>query len=75
MASLEAGTVARSLKGWVPLRKRKITAVMIAVFLGLYTAFDENGGPGLWLVGLTVSVGALTHILGDRLTRSGVPLS
>ncbi|MEU5853897.1 metal-dependent hydrolase [Nocardiopsis dassonvillei] len=28
-----------------------------------------------WLLGVTVSVGALTHVLGDWLTRSGVPLA
>ncbi|WP_231640909.1 metal-dependent hydrolase [Nocardiopsis sp. NRRL B-16309] len=32
-------------------------------------------GSSPWLVGLTVAVGSLTHILGDWLTRSGVPLA
>lgn len=75
MSALGSGTVVLSMKKLGPLRKRKITALVLAVLFGLGSFFDEGGGPAPWLVGLTVFVGAVTHILGDWLTKQGVPLA
>lgn len=75
MSALGLGTVALSMKKLGPLRKRKIAALVLAVMFGLVSFFDEGGGPAPWLVGLTVFVGAVTHILGDWLTKQGVPLA
>ncbi|MEU3018703.1 MULTISPECIES: metal-dependent hydrolase [unclassified Nocardiopsis] len=73
MAALGAGTVARSLKGWGPKRKRAIAAAVLAVVCATTAVYAPGGAP--WLIGLTVAVGSLTHVLGDWLTRSGVPLA
>ncbi|MET9798277.1 metal-dependent hydrolase [Nocardiopsis alba] len=73
MAALGAGTVARSLKGWGPLRTRRRAALVVAIVLAVVAAFAPGGAA--WMIGLTVAVGALTHVLGDWLTRSGVPLA
>ncbi|MEU3019035.1 metal-dependent hydrolase [Nocardiopsis sp. NPDC007018] len=73
MAALGAGTVARSLKGWGPKRKRAVAAAVLAVVCATTAVYAPGGAP--WLIGLTVAVGSLTHVLGDWLTRSGVPLA
>ena len=73
-AALGLGTVARSLTTWGSLRRRRIVASVAAVVIAA-GAFAESGGPAPWLVGTTVALGALTHVLGDWLTRSGVPLA
>ncbi|MFE1170490.1 metal-dependent hydrolase [Nocardiopsis sp. NPDC058789] len=73
MSALGAGVVARSLKGWGALRKREAAAAVLAVVLATVAVFAPGGAP--WLIGVTVAVGSLTHILGDWLTRSGVPLA
>ncbi|RKS05029.1 LexA-binding, inner membrane-associated putative hydrolase [Nocardiopsis sp. Huas11] len=75
MAALGLGTVARSLKKWGPLRKRRIAASVAAVVIAAGSMFAEGGGPAPWLIGVTIAIGALTHVLGDWLTRSGVPLA
>ncbi|WP_304454766.1 metal-dependent hydrolase [Nocardiopsis sp. YSL2] len=46
---------------------------MLAVLVA--TAAVVLPGASPWLIGVTVAVGALTQILGDWLTRSGVPLA
>ncbi|GAB3488892.1 metal-dependent hydrolase [Nocardiopsis coralliicola] len=45
--------------------------------LGPFPHARESLAPGAsaWLLGLTVAVGSLTHIVGDWLTKSGVPLA
>ncbi|WP_028647978.1 metal-dependent hydrolase [Nocardiopsis sp. CNT312] len=75
MAALGLGTVARSLKKWGPARKRRLAASVMAVVIAAGAMFAEGGGPAPWLIGVTVAGGALTHVLGDWLTRSGVPLA
>lgn len=75
MSALGLGTVVLSMKKLGPLRKRKIAALVLAVLFGLGSFLDGGGGPAAWLVGLTVFVGAVTHILGDWLTKQGVPLA
>ncbi|PDP87272.1 hypothetical protein CQJ94_12305 [Glycomyces fuscus] len=74
-AALGLGTVARSLRRWGPLRRRRLAASSAAVAVAAGAVLAEGGGPAPWLIGLTVAVGALTHVLGDWLTRSGVPLA
>lgn len=46
--------------------------VAAAVVAGAAVVF---GSAPWWLLGVTVGVGALVHVLGDWLTRSGVPLA
>ncbi|MFW6640857.1 metal-dependent hydrolase [Nocardiopsis algeriensis] len=75
MSALGLGTVARSLRRWSTRRKRKRVALLIAAAFGAGMLLAGDSGPAPWLVGLTVSTGALTHVLGDWLTRSGVPLA
>ncbi|CAL9380722.1 hypothetical protein SUDANB121_01060 [Nocardiopsis dassonvillei] len=73
MAALGLGTVARAMRKAGPLRRRKLAASLIAVLAAAGAVFADGGAA--WLVGLTVATGALTHVLGDWLTRSGVPLA
>ncbi|MFD6096899.1 metal-dependent hydrolase [Nocardiopsis flavescens] len=73
MAALGLGTVARAMTKVGPLRKRRLAASVIALLVAAGAVFADGGAA--WLVGLTVAVGALTHVLGDWLTRSGVPLA
>lgn len=75
MVALGLGTVLRSVKKLGSLKKRKRAAVGVAGFLGVCTLLVDGYGPPWWLVGLVVFVGALVHVLGDWLTRSGVPLA
>lgn len=74
MAALGLGTVARTFTSWGTWKQRRAWAVGIAIMLGLYTYWGEEV-TSAWLLGLTVFVGALTHVLGDWLTKSGVPLA
>lgn len=48
-------------------------AGVLAALVAAAAVVLPGGSP--WLIGLTVAVGSLTHILGDWLTRSGVPLA
>lgn len=48
-------------------------AGVLAVLVATAAVVLPGGSP--WLVGLTVAAGSLAHILGDWLTRSGVPLA
>lgn len=73
MSALGVGAVARSLKVLGPLRHRKLGALTAAGLAALGAVTADGGAP--WLIGVTVAVGSLTHILGDWLTRSGVPLA
>ncbi|MBR8745160.1 metal-dependent hydrolase [Nocardiopsis sp. MG754419] len=73
MAALGAGTVAKSFRGWGRRRTRDTAAAILAVICATTAAFAPGGAA--WLIGVTVAVGSLTHILGDWLTRSGVPLA
>lgn len=75
MSALGLGTVARSLTTWGTWKQRRVAVWWISGVLGLATLWAEDGGAPAWLIGLTVFVGALTHILGDWLTKSGVPLA
>lgn len=75
MGSLGLGAVLRDWRFLGSKRKRRITAVAVAGLFGVGTMLVEGWGPPWWLVGLTVFVGALTHVFGDWLTRSGVPLA
>ncbi|WP_017602287.1 metal-dependent hydrolase [Nocardiopsis lucentensis] len=73
MAALGLGTVARAVRWLGPLRKRKLAASVVALLVATGAVVADGGAA--WLVGLTVGVGTLVHILGDWLTRSGVPLA
>lgn len=75
MTALGLGTVLRSMRRWGRLRTRKRATVVVAGLLAAGTFLVEGSGPPAWLMGLTVFAGALTHILGDWLTKSGVPLA
>lgn len=75
MTALGLGTVARSLKKWGTHKQRKQAVLWTAGVFGVGTLLVEGYGPAAWLVGLVVCAGALTHVLGDWLTRSGVPLA
>jgi membrane-bound metal-dependent hydrolase YbcI (DUF457 family) len=75
MSALGLGTVARSLRWWGSARRRRRAALCAAAFFGAATLLAEGYGPAPWLVGTTVFAGALIHVLGDWLTRSGVPLA
>ncbi|WP_338037819.1 metal-dependent hydrolase [Nocardiopsis halotolerans] len=75
LAALGLGTVLRSARRLGSPRKRERTAVGVAGILGACTLLVDGYGPPAWLVGLLVFAGALTHVLGDWLTRSGVPLA
>lgn len=50
-----------------------LTVGVVGVGLAVAAVLLPGGAP--WLLGVTVAVGSLTHILGDWLTRSGVPLA
>ena len=75
MSALGLGAVLRDWKFLGSRRQRQVGALFIAGLLGVGTVLVQGWGPPWWLVGLTVFVGALTHVLGDWLTRSGVPLA
>ena len=68
MAALGLGLV---LKPWG--RGAVQSAGVVALALGAAAVLLPGGAPAL--IGATVAVGSLTHILGDWLTRSGVPLA
>ena len=68
MSALGLGLV---LKPWG--RRAVQSAGLAALALGAAAVYLPGGAPAL--IGATVAVGALTHILGDWLTRSGVPLA
>src|SRR5690606_29224521 len=68
MSALGLGLVLRPLG-----RVAAQSAGLVAVGLGASAVLLPGGAP--LLLGATVAVGALTHILGDWLTRSGVPLA
>src|SRR5699024_12636782 len=73
MASMGLATVARTLKAWGTVRQREMAALGAAALATAGAVLSDGGAP--WLVGLTVGVGAVVHILGDWLTRSGVPIA
>lgn len=73
MASMGLATVARTLKAWGTFRQREMVALGAAALATAGAIVADGGAP--WLMGLTVGVGAFVHILGDWLTRSGVPLA
>lgn len=74
MAALGLGTVARTFTTWGTWKQRRAWAVGIAIVLALYAYWGLVAVPA-WLFGLTVFAGALTHVLGDWLTKNGVPLA
>ncbi|OLT27566.1 hypothetical protein BJF83_18510 [Nocardiopsis sp. CNR-923] len=71
MAALGLGAVGRSLGG---PRKTRLRLVGVLSVLAAATAVYLPGGAP-WLVGAAVGAGTVTHVLGDWLTRSGVPLA
>ncbi|WP_285734737.1 metal-dependent hydrolase [Nocardiopsis sp. ATB16-24] len=73
MSAIGLGTVARPWRALGSTRTRRFVALVLALLCGIGSFL--GGGPAAWLVGVTVAVGALTHIMGDWLTRSGVPLA
>lgn len=76
MSALGLATVLGSWTFVGTVRRRKRVAVVIAFLPAAATLLFAGGsGPVFWLVGLVVFVGALTHVLGDSLTPSGVPLA
>lgn len=75
MGALGLGAVLRDWTFLGTRRQRQVGAVLVAGLFGAGTVLVEGWGPPWWLVGLTVFVGALTHVFGDWLTRSGVPLA
>ncbi len=68
MAALGLGCVARSF-GRKAVQSAGVAAAVVA------GAAVVLGSAPWWLLGVTVGVGALVHVLGDWLTRSGVPLA
>jgi membrane-bound metal-dependent hydrolase YbcI (DUF457 family) len=72
MSALGLATVARSVRGLGSRRSAVQVAGVLAVVVAAAAVVLPGGAP--WLVGVTVAVGSLVHILGDWLTRSGVPL-
>ncbi|WP_435112377.1 metal-dependent hydrolase [Nocardiopsis synnemataformans] len=68
MSALGLGCVARSF-GRSAVQSAGVVAACVAA------AAVVLGSAPWWLIGLTVAVGALVHVLGDWLTRSGVPLA
>src|SRR5699024_3756324 len=64
---------ARSRRGWGPVRQREVVVLGAAALATAGAVVGDGGAP--WLMGLTVGVGAFVHLLGDWLTRSGVPLA
>ncbi len=76
MSALGLGTAALKLKkDWGTLKQRRKAVVVVSVLLAMYVYWGAGAAPPAWLLGLTVFVGALTHVLGDWLTKSGVPLA
>ncbi|WP_017614461.1 metal-dependent hydrolase [Nocardiopsis salina] len=76
MSALGLATVtgAWTFVGTARLRKR-VATVTAFVPAAATLLFATGSGPVFWLVGLVVFVGSLTHVLGDWLTPSGVPLA
>jgi membrane-bound metal-dependent hydrolase YbcI (DUF457 family) len=70
MAALGLGAVGRAVG--LGVRARQATAGA-AVLAAAAAVLADGGGPVV--VGATVGLGALVHVLGDWLTRSGVPLA
>ncbi|MFD3688289.1 metal-dependent hydrolase [Nocardiopsis sp. NPDC058631] len=75
MSALGLGTVIRSWRSWGTARRRRRVALGTAAVFGACTLLVQGYGPAPWLIGLVVFAGTLTHVLGDWLTRSGVPLA
>lgn len=75
MSALGLGSVLREWKFIGSRKRRQMTALVVAAMSGVGTMLVPGWGPAWWLIGLTVFVGAVTHVLGDWLTRSGVPLA
>jgi len=75
MSALGLGTVAGSWRSWGTARRRRRAALVVAGVFGACTLLVQDFGPAAWLIALVVFAGALTHVLGDWLTRSGVPLA
>ena len=73
MAALGLGTIARSMTWAGRSGSRQAAVLLLALACALGAAFAPGGAP--WLIGLAVAAGALAHILGDWLTKSGVPLA
>lgn len=72
LAALGLGCIWREIGG-ESRRDAASTVAVVAVGMALATVVLPGGAP--WLIGLTTAVGALVHILGDWLTRHGVPLA
>ncbi|WP_236574556.1 metal-dependent hydrolase [Nocardiopsis sp. FR26] len=72
LAALGISTIWREISE-ATAREARATATVLAVLLAGIAVWLPGGAP--WLVGITVAVGALTHVLGDWLTYSGVPLT
>lgn len=68
LSALGLGCVARTL-GRSAVQGAGVAAAAVA---GAAVVF---GPTSWWLVGVVAAVGALVHVLGDWLTRSGVPLA
>ncbi|MFE6306218.1 metal-dependent hydrolase [Nocardiopsis changdeensis] len=75
MVALGLGTVLRPMKKLGSLRKRKHATLWIAGGLAVAAMLGYEQTPAWWLIGSVVFAGALVHVLGDWLTRSGVPLA
>ncbi|MDT0331837.1 metal-dependent hydrolase [Nocardiopsis sp. DSM 44743] len=73
LSALGLGTLIRPMRWAGSRRRRSLAASVVALVFAGAAVVSEGGAP--WLVGLTVGVGALTHLLGDWLTKSGVPLA
>lgn len=72
MTALGIGVVYREVSGQSKT-DAQLTAAVVGVVAATAAVILPGGAP--WLVGVTVAVGALVHILGDWLTRAGVPLA
>jgi membrane-bound metal-dependent hydrolase YbcI (DUF457 family) len=70
-AGLVAGLIWLGTRGVVRRRRYRAVGVVAALLTGAGAA--ESGSPG-WLLGVAVTVGCVTHCLGDAATNSGCPL-
>jgi len=76
MSALGLGTAVLKLKkDWGTQKQRRQVVLGVSILLAMYAYLGADAAPPAWLLGLTVFVGALTHVLGDWLTKSGVPLA